>query len=333
VLFLPPVALVLSFLATPSMATLGIDLRSEAAPARFTINGKPTFLLGISYYGALGASPEVLKSDLDNLQRLGFDWLRVWATWSAYDNDVSVVDRDGKVREPYMSKLADLIANCDRRGLIVDVTFSRSGQDIAAYERGITATAERLKPYRNCYFDLANEHDVRDARYVSIEDLRRLRDAVKQIDPGRLVTSSSGDLDEHGLRRHLVDAGLDFISPHRPRQAGTAQQTEGVTKQYLARMRQMGHLAPVHYQEPFRRGYGNWQPRAADYFTDATGAKRGGAAGWCFHNGGTRGAPDERPRRSFDLRDGTMFSQLDAVERVVVRGIAAQLASTPWGGD
>ncbi len=49
---------------------LGIDR------ARFTINGKPTFLLGISYYGALGASEDFLRRDLDDLQRLGFNWLR-----------------------------------------------------------------------------------------------------------------------------------------------------------------------------------------------------------------------------------------------------------------
>ena len=34
----------------------------------FTVNGKPTFLLGFSYYGALGAAPEFVHKDLDDFQ-------------------------------------------------------------------------------------------------------------------------------------------------------------------------------------------------------------------------------------------------------------------------
>src|SRR5689334_14921626 len=43
---------------------------------RFTLNGRPTFLLGISYYGGLGASEESVRRDLDDLRRHGFHWLR-----------------------------------------------------------------------------------------------------------------------------------------------------------------------------------------------------------------------------------------------------------------
>ncbi len=327
---IPQVALLLPLITAPVATTLGID------GVRFTVDRKPTFLLGISYYGALGASPEVLKSDLDNMKRLGFNWIRVWAVWSGYDNDVSVVDADGYVREPYLDRLAALLADCNARGMIVDVTFTRGKPQLAtaeAYLRAVRAVAERLKTFRNSYFDLANEHDIRDARYVGIDELRTLRDAVKRIDPGRLVTASDGDLDDDGLRRHLVAAGLDFIAPHRARDAGSAERTESITRQCLAVMKQIGHLAPIQYQEPFRRGYGSWQPGAADFLTDATGARSGGAAGWCFHNGGTRTAPDERPRRSFDLRDGTLFSQLDPVERKVVRELAKTLSDAPWGHD
>lgn len=49
--------------------------------SQFTINGEPAFLLGISYYGGLGASEDFVRQDLDDLQRHGFNWLRVWATW------------------------------------------------------------------------------------------------------------------------------------------------------------------------------------------------------------------------------------------------------------
>jgi hypothetical protein len=83
-------------------------------------------------------------------------------------------------------------------------------------------------------------------------------------------------------------------------------------------MRKLGRLAPLHDQEPFRRGYTDWQPTAADFVTDLRGAIAGGAAGWCFHNGSQRGTPNEEPRRSFDLRTQRLWDQLDPEERKFV---------------
>jgi hypothetical protein len=80
-------------------------------------------------------------------------------------------------------------------------------------------------------------------------------------------------------------------------------------------------VVPVHYQEPFRRGYGKWAPPAGAYVEDLLGAFDGGAAGWCFHTGHQGGAPAGRPRRSFDLREHGLFDQLDEVEREVVQEI------------
>ena len=77
---------------------------------RFTLNGKPTFLLGFSYYAGLGASEEFIRSDLDDFQKHGFNWLRVWATWGSFDNDVSAVDAQGRAREPFLGKLQWLVA-------------------------------------------------------------------------------------------------------------------------------------------------------------------------------------------------------------------------------
>ena len=62
----------------------------------FTLNGKPAFLLGFSYFGALGAPEAAVRQDLDDAQRLDFNWLRVWATWRSSDHwDVSAVGADG----------------------------------------------------------------------------------------------------------------------------------------------------------------------------------------------------------------------------------------------
>lgn len=199
--------------------------------------------------------------------------------------------------------------------------------DLAAHQQAVTTLIGTLKASRNWYLDLGNERDVRDGRYVSVEDLKTLREQVRRLDPQRLVTASFGghDLSENDVRDSLGTAGLDFVCPHRPRQAEAAGQTESRTRAVLAWMQTLGRVVPVHYQEPFRRGYTAWEPVAADFLTDLRGAVAGGAAGWCFHNGSQRGTPDGRPGRSFDLREQRLFDQLDAEERLVAEKAASEV--------
>ena len=71
----------------------------------FEIDGKKVFLLGCSYYGGAGASEESWKRDLDEMQKVGINWIRVWATWGAMGKDVSAVDGEGKIRAEYFEKL------------------------------------------------------------------------------------------------------------------------------------------------------------------------------------------------------------------------------------
>src|SRR5829696_4928759 len=125
----------------------------------FTIDGRRTFLLGISYYGALGARDDFVAEDLDDMQRDGFNWIRVWATWAAFTNNVSAVDTNGGPREPFLTKLEKLVRECDRRGMVVNVTFSRENgttggprlQRIEQHERAVRTVVERLRPLRNWY--------------------------------------------------------------------------------------------------------------------------------------------------------------------------------------
>ena len=298
---------------------------------RFTLDGKPAFLLGISYYGGSGAPEDFIRRDLDDLQRCGFNWLRVWATWGLLDAEVSAVDAQGRAREPFLGRLRWLIAECDRRGLIVDVTLTRDAggrlPDLAAHQQAVATLVETLRAHRNWYLDLANERDIRDGRYVPIAEIKTLREQVRRLDPQRLVTASFGghDLSEEDVRTSLATAGLDLLCPHRPRHTESPRETEERTRELLALMEQIGHVAPVHYQEPFRRGYTEWEPAAADFLADLQGAVTGGAAGWCLHNGTQRNAPDQEPRRSFDLRTRRLFDQLDKEERKVVAEAAAVL--------
>lgn len=302
---------------------------------QFTFNGRPTFLYGMSYYAAVGASEESIRRDLDDLQRHGFNWIRIWANWRAFGADAAAVDVEGNGIEGGMNKLRWLVGECDRRGMIVDVSLSRGNgvsgpprlQTLPAHRRAVETLVNALRPFRNWYLDLSNERNIRDKRFTSFEDLKALRERVRQLDGGRLVTAShGGDIGRDELREYLTVARVDFITPHRPRDAASPERTEAQTKRYLAWMREIGKVVPVHYQEPFRRGYGKWQPRTEDFVADVRGAKNGGAAGWCFHNGDTRNAPDGRPRRSFDLREKRLFDDLDAEDQRAVEMLRAILA-------
>ncbi len=131
------------------------------------------------------------------------------------------------------------------------------------------------------------------------------------------------------LRESLETARLDFLTPHRPRNTGSPGETEARTGECLAMLKTMGRLVPVHYQEPLRRGYVLSNPSSADFLADLRGALSGGAAGWCFHNGSQRETPENRPRRSFDLRDQRLFDQLDTEERIVVSRASLEVSREP----
>jgi hypothetical protein len=151
---------------------------------------------------------------------------------------------------------------------------------------------------------------------------------VRQLDRDRLVTASHGaDISREDLEAYLRTVRLDFLSPHRPRATESAGQTEAKSKEYLAWMKALGCPVPIHYQEPFRRDYGKWRPRAEEYGTDLRGALAGGAAGWCWHNGDNRTAKDGRPRRCFDLRENRLFAQLDNEDRTVLHLLSGVIAN------
>jgi len=318
-----------------SLAVAGTELGIKGR--QFTINGKPTFLSGISYYGALGASKDFIRRDLDDMQKYGFNWFRVWATWGAFDNEVSAVNPQGKPREPYLAKLRWLLAECDRRGIIVDVTLSRGNgvtgpvrlQNAEALRRAAETIVTSLKPYRNWYLDMGNERNIRDKRFVSTGELAKLRKFIKRLDPDRLVTASYvGDIKKDELKTILLDARVDFLAPHRPRHSKSAGQTAAQTKKYFELMKQLGRSVPVHYQEPFRRGFTpkRWQPNAEHFLADLKAALEGGAAGWCLHNGDQKDMPKSKPRRSFDMREAKLFDQLDEQELKFIRQLKAVIA-------
>jgi hypothetical protein len=307
----------------PNVFAVSDSTKLGVQGTKFTINGKPTFLFGISYYGALGARDEFIRLDLDDIQKNGFNWIRVWANWNSFGDSVSAVDEAGLPREPYMAKLRDLAAECDRRGMIVDITLSRGKnpkglqlQGLDNHKRAVESIVAALAGHRNWYIDLSNERNVQDSRFTSFEELKELRDFAKKLAPGLLVTAShSPDISPTELQQYLNVVRVDFITPHRPRDANSPAQTARATVEYLRLFGKLNRPVPVLYQEPFRRGYSKgWNPTAEDFLHDALAARDSGAAGWCFHNGDSRGAPESKPRRSFDLHEKRLFDQLDPEE-------------------
>ncbi len=332
---LASITLVMSFVSASPPGILAANLAHGnntilgVKDTHFTVNNRPAFLLGFSYYGALGAPAEFIRRDLGEFHAHGFNWLRLWATWGGYETNVSAVTAAGLPREPYLTRLKWLVAECDRLGMVVDITLTRGKElpELNGHLAAVDTLVNSLKPFRNWYLDLGNERDVADARYVSLAELGQLREKVRLLDPQRLITASFGghDLSLADVRGAVEVAGVDFLCPHRPRHRESPAETEAETRKTLTFMEEIGRIVPVHYQEPFRRGYTTWDPVAADFLTDLRGAWNGGAAGWCFHNGGQRSKPDEQPRRSFDLRAKRLLDQLDEEEMKVVRSVKSVL--------
>ena len=318
-------------LAVPAHA---VKLGVSSDRRHFTLDGKPTFLLGISYYGGTSVSdPANLKADLDEIAAAGFNWIRVWATWDPGPN-VSVIEPDGSVREPFMSRLKNLIRECDRRRIVVDITMTRGKSPMPSVQKEHLACAHtlarELKPFRNVYFDVGNERGVGDSRHVPLAEVGEIIGAIKAVDSDRLCTASGVPGSSGDLLDYLQTGRCDFIAPHLGRDADLPSQTEATVHKFIDWMTKLGRRAPIHLQEPFRRDYGKFQPTVKDFYTDAIGAKKGGAAGWCLHNGSSRFSPDKRPHRSFLMSEseGRLFKQLDEVEREVCKGVSREIGGT-----
>jgi len=311
---------------TPDESNLGVSRDGRF----FTLNGRPVFLQGLSYYGALTIeTQEELTDDLDDMVADGFNWIRVWVYWK-HPNDggknVSALTRDGQSREPYMGRLKIVLTECNKRGIIVDATIPFDGKGDwvgprthAEHLAAVRTLALEFAPWRNVYFDIANERDVRDARFVSLEQVGRLIHAIKVIDSLRLCTASGVPASRDKLLDYLRIGKVDFVAPHLPRGEGSSAETYGKVRQFVGWMNRLKRRVPIHLQEPFRRGYAAYNPTIDDFLRDCSGAKVAEAAGWCLHNGAKRQSADGRPWCSFNMNDGEgrLYAQLDEVERDV----------------
>ena len=210
------------------------------------IDGRPAFLLGVSLFDALGPTPP-RDQDLDTLKSWGVGLVRVWAHWHE-----PIYQTDGALTAQGRSRLLQLVGRLQARGMILELVLLRPGQlpgqpyaafsSEAARLGAVREITTALRDYRNVLFDLYNEHDHPDGP-ISHAAARTLRDAVKAIDPHRVVTISStathlvtpagrvGPGEAANLREEAADTagsvGVDVVAPHLPRTEDWAPATRG----------------------------------------------------------------------------------------------------------
>jgi hypothetical protein len=127
-----------------------------------------------------------------------------------------------------------------------------------------------------------------------------IRNAIKAIDPDRLVTCS-------GAQTNMANKEqLDFMSPHLARGHEPWEKTCPWLQLHGPRF----HKGPIHLQEPFRNGYGGDMYEWCEFCEDLKRAKNCSfpAAGWCLHTDA-----------GFNLLDNKFIDELDSEEKKFIR--------------
>jgi hypothetical protein len=268
----------------------------------FVYGGMERWLTGISLFDALGPHP-LRDEDLDALAAWGVSIVRVWAHWNA-----PIYDSAGLLHAEGQARLRALVERLRARGFILELVLLRPGQlpgerfavfaSADARIQAVRQISEFLRSYRNVLFDLYNEHDHPHGA-ISHRDLRQLRDAVKQIDPNRIVTVSStayhfldpqNVLDEHGRANVMEEigqadgsVGADLLAVHLPHNPGWVEATEVRIRTLRLALGEMKRGVPIYVSEGPRARPEEPRILADSYLAAADRARQAGAAGWVFH--------------------------------------------------
>jgi Cellulase (glycosyl hydrolase family 5) len=269
--------------------------------ATLQLDGHPAFLFGVSLFDALGSTPP-RDQDLDALRTWGVNTMRVWAHWHE-----PIYQADGTLTAQGRSRVLQLVQRLQSRGLVLELVLLRPGQlpgqpfalfaSEAARLRSVSEITSALRDHRNVLFDLYNEHDHPDGP-ISHAAARALRDAVKAIDPARVVTISSteyhlmtadgrvGENEARNLREEAgQDAGcvaVDVVAAHFPRTGDWAAATGSRVSALRAALDRIGRGFPIYLNEERRANPGS--AIAADAYQRAhAAAQQASAAGWVFH--------------------------------------------------
>jgi hypothetical protein len=295
---------------------------------RILVDGRDTFLTGVSLFDALGpVAPR--DRDLDALAGWGVNTVRVWAHWHT-----AIYQGDGTLSADGRARLLALAQRLQERRLTFELVVLRPGQlpgqpfavftSEAARTKAVEAVTEALRPFRNALFDLCNEHDHPDGP-ISHAAARVLRDRVKALDPQRIVTISSteyhlvsaaGTLGDTGARNLQEEAGTgpdsvraDIVAPHFPRTDTWAAASGDRVHAIRAALDRIGARVPIYLNEE-RRANESARLAPETYARARAGAATAGAAGWLFHTAA-----------GFELAKKPFLDALSAEERAGLQGL------------
>jgi len=291
---------------------------------RFTVNGVEQFLLFISYFDGLGASQATLDSDFAALKSRGFGGIRVLIDWPCTggcsgSGAFRLFNPDGSYQSGNLVRLTNFLQTAQANGLVVDLTFQDwvDFNSFQAYQTAVTNATRDTMSYRGVIFDLQNEFNAIGP--MTYQQALALRNAVKAVDPNRLVTLSTSAICYPGggcpVDIIINNTNPDFLTLHGPFVANWWDATDDMIN--LARANSPRSM-PIYNQEPLRYDPAG-ASTAANFITGAQNAKCAGAAAWTFHT--TAG---------YDLTTGTIFSHFNSVEAQAADGFGAQLNSTVW---
>ena len=249
---------------------------------RFAVDGAPRFLTFISYFGAMGAP--TVSNDLQLIRRLGFDGIRIWPN---LDTGPQLMNGDGTLRPDELKRLLFILDQARLARLVVDVTFTYehiARMTPASARVGILAATSALRAYDNVLFDIENERNVQDRRFMSADDVRSIFAGIKAIHPARIATASNAPVDSpEEAARFTAALGLDVTAYHDPRQPTWYEL--GVIQSVVRALKSNGR--PAYLQEPMRARDSRSRYQSserAEYFLQAVAhARLAGAAAWCFH--------------------------------------------------
>jgi hypothetical protein len=297
----------------------------------FLVDGSAKFLIFVSYFDALRASPSVWASDLDWLSSKGIDGVRIFPNWwpncnGGTPNGDALIDENGNVRGDTLTALQNFLAAAAQRQMLVDVTFTRDTvsdqMTVAQYKNAVAFVVGSINTYRNAVVDVQNEWDLHGFQQ---NDITSIVQALKIDDPSRLATASTGSTNSGAI---AVAQGLDFVAHHDDRNG--SWYTDATIASVLNMVRQSLGTAdkPIDLQEPMPFDYG-CAPGQGSVDLDTThaaiavsAAKARGASVWTLHT-----------RFGFDLTQMSLQASLTAAGEVSavenLRGAAD--AQPSWG--
>ena len=277
---------------------------------------------GVSMYGAIMAHPTFNNVGDFDLKKYGYSIFRAWATWERdYAGNLvtgyRVVNSDGSLNSGNLQKLKDFIAHIKAWGGAVDVTIgaknTRNGMSsFSAQKTGVTNLVTALRGIGGIYcIDLANEYPsagYTDAQAAELLVAARAADGSR----GGFTVSCDGPASSIVTHYKAVIAALGknwknylgMFAPHfNPQDQNLAKNTEANVRTLKSGM--SGTYLPIYVQE---EGYWNHPyTKETDYYTEAIGAKKGGAVAYTLHT-----------LAGFDLRTKSFWSQLKPAEQTAV---------------